>query len=92
MSLFPSRGIPRRYLFSVVLRVISPRFPDLEARRLKTGPDTFIVFLFKNLDFHIKIFFYANEMRSCSFLVNRDINIIQYFKTRTHQRQEDKKK
>lgn len=36
MSLFPSRGIPRRYLFSAVSREISPRFPDLEASsRLK---------------------------------------------------------
>lgn len=30
MSRFPSRGIPCRYLFSVVLREISPRFSDLE--------------------------------------------------------------
>lgn len=34
-SRFPSRGIPRRYLFSAVLRGISRRFPDLEALLLK---------------------------------------------------------
>lgn len=35
MSRFPSRGIPCRYLFSVVLREISPRFSDLETSCLK---------------------------------------------------------
>lgn len=50
MSLFPSRGIPRRYLFSAVLREISPRFPRFRSISSEAGANIFMFFYFrKNL-------------------------------------------
>lgn len=67
MSRFPSRGIPRRYLFSVVLREISPRFPDLEASCLKPaqrGAQTLSrVFLFDITSIYQSLFFTAAQTR-----------------------------
>lgn len=74
-SRFPSRGIPRRYLFSTVLRGISLRFPDLEAllpKPTRRSMNTVVHISQRDVTFRSLLVARSNHARTENAIANRD--------------------